>query len=361
MMKRIKSVNSSNFLYKGSGHPPTPFKGGLKSVCVSLFLALTVISCSQNNLSTASISSTEKVSTFKVSDNQGAEINFKIASSSVPPLERGAGGVFSTKANTNGTPAKTAANIDHYVVYLIKDTTATGTYPLNGDPLNASNIVAGPFTISNDGAVLVKFTGVNYLETGAYYVAVRAQDNSNNDLIRANNGSATAWTGTTAGATYNSKVAVSSGNGVTVNNSYVVSTNTLSVTVNLPDATGARIDTNITTNNGTISGTPSSNTSSISGFISTVAGGGTSTADGLLATNADLPGSPRGLGLDSSNNLYIGDTFNNKVKKVALTTGIITTIAGTGTAGSTGDNGQATNAQLDRPTSIVVDSIGNIY
>ena len=60
-------------------------------------------------------------------------------------------------------------------------------------------------------------------------------------------------------------------------------------------------------------------------------------------------------------NLYIADTFNNVVREVNLTTGIITTVAGTGTAGFSGDGGPATSAELYDPSGVAVDSAGNVY
>jgi len=55
--------------------------------------------------------------------------------------------------------------------------------------------------------------------------------------------------------------------------------------------------------------------------------------------------------------VYIAE-YNHRIRKVAVSTGIITTFAGTGTGGYTGDNGQATSATLDRPIGIAVDSTG---
>ncbi len=56
--------------------------------------------------------------------------------------------------------------------------------------------------------------------------------------------------------------------------------------------------------------------------------------------------------------LYIADTYNNRVRKVTTSTGIITTIAGTGTSNFSGDNGQATAATLNKPAGVTVDSTG---
>jgi len=82
--------------------------------------------------------------------------------------------------------------------------------------------------------------------------------------------------------------------------------------------------------------------------------------DGGLAINAGL-NTPKGLAIDSQNNLYIADSANNKVRKVSLTTGIITTFAGNGVAGSTGDGGAATSASLRTPVGVAVDGGGNVY
>jgi len=97
-----------------------------------------------------------------------------------------------------------------------------------------------------------------------------------------------------------------------------------------------------------------------SGIISTVAGTGTVgfSGDGGLATAAQI--SPLGVGVDSAGNIYIADSGNNRVRKVN-TAGIINTIAGTGTAGYSGDGGPATAAQLNNPYDVQIDSAGNLY
>ena len=59
-------------------------------------------------------------------------------------------------------------------------------------------------------------------------------------------------------------------------------------------------------------------------------------------------------------NVYIGDTGNNRIRKVTVSTGIITTIAGTGNFGYSGDNGVATSATLFYPYGIAVDASGRI-
>ena len=84
--------------------------------------------------------------------------------------------------------------------------------------------------------------------------------------------------------------------------------------------------------------------------------------DGGLATNARL-NSPEGVTADQAGDIYIADTANCRIRKVAAATGIITTYAGTGTCGFNppGDGGLAINARLNRPRDVVVDSNGNLY
>jgi uncharacterized protein (TIGR03437 family) len=96
------------------------------------------------------------------------------------------------------------------------------------------------------------------------------------------------------------------------------------------------------------------------GIITTVAGNGTQgfSGDGGPATSAAL-GFPEGVAVDSANNVYIADHANNRIRKVSG--GIITTVAGNGTQGFSGDGGPATSAQLNGPFGVAVDSTGNVY
>jgi len=100
---------------------------------------------------------------------------------------------------------------------------------------------------------------------------------------------------------------------------------------------------------------------SASGIISTVAGNGFagSGGDGGSAILASLY-EPFGITVDGAGNLYIADQLNNKVRFVS-TSGTISTFAGTGISGALGDGGQATAAQLDNPSAIAIDSSNNIY
>jgi len=98
------------------------------------------------------------------------------------------------------------------------------------------------------------------------------------------------------------------------------------------------------------------------GLITTVAGTGLAgyNGDGIQATAAMLD-APVGLALDSLGNLYIADSGNQRVREMNLSTGLITTVAGTGTAGFSGDSGPATAAELDRPLDLAVDSSGDLF
>ena len=95
------------------------------------------------------------------------------------------------------------------------------------------------------------------------------------------------------------------------------------------------------------------------GIISTIAGTGpySYSGDNGAATSATFR-NPRGISIDSSANVYIADYGNARIRKVTVSTGIIGTIAGSGSAGYSGDNGAATSASLSNPNWVSLDASG---
>ena len=101
-----------------------------------------------------------------------------------------------------------------------------------------------------------------------------------------------------------------------------------------------------------------------SGLIDTIAGTGTAgySGDNGQATSANIK-NPNGINLDSAGNVYFGESGNNVMRKITVSTGIISTVAGIGSTsgGYNSDGIQATAAMLNYPCDVVLDSFGNLY
>jgi len=82
--------------------------------------------------------------------------------------------------------------------------------------------------------------------------------------------------------------------------------------------------------------------------------------DGGQATNATI-GKAISIALDGAGNIYFADGDNNRIRRVDISTGIITTVAGTGAAADSGDEGPAVEAGVSQPTGITVDAAGDLY
>src|SRR5205823_2706863 len=96
------------------------------------------------------------------------------------------------------------------------------------------------------------------------------------------------------------------------------------------------------------------------GTISTYAGAVHYGGDGGPASQAVMNW-PTGVAIDGAGNIYITDYNNNRVRKMTASTGVVTTVAGTGVSGFSGDGGSATSARLSLPVDVVLDSAGNLY
>jgi len=97
--------------------------------------------------------------------------------------------------------------------------------------------------------------------------------------------------------------------------------------------------------------------------ISTIAGTpgkAGNVGDGGPAINAELA-DPRGVQVDPAGNIYISDASSQVIRKVNISNGVISTVAGTAAAGYSGDSGPATSAQLNNPVGILLDDVGNLY
>ena len=78
-----------------------------------------------------------------------------------------------------------------------------------------------------------------------------------------------------------------------------------------------------------------------------------------MATSAQI-NKPFGIAVDSANNVYFSDSNNHRIRKIS-TSDIITTVAGIGTSGFSGDGSLAISAQLRFPNGIAIDRLGNLY
>lgn len=96
------------------------------------------------------------------------------------------------------------------------------------------------------------------------------------------------------------------------------------------------------------------------GNVSTFAGGGADSSNGVPATTAYIE-SPQGIAVDLAGNVYFADNEDAIVRRIDALTGLITTIAGTGVEGNDGDGGPAIDARLSVPLAVAVDLSGNVY
>src|SRR5205085_911070 len=101
---------------------------------------------------------------------------------------------------------------------------------------------------------------------------------------------------------------------------------------------------------------------STSGVITTIAGNGAAgfSGDNGPAVAASLS-HPVGMAIDGAGNLFIAEFGNRRIRKVDAASGIITTVAGNGDQGFSGDNGPAVAASLFQPAGVAIDGAGNLF
>jgi sugar lactone lactonase YvrE len=98
-----------------------------------------------------------------------------------------------------------------------------------------------------------------------------------------------------------------------------------------------------------------------SGLVSTIAGNGTFGFSGDNGPGVSaMIGTAAGIAIDNAGNVFFADSTNHRIRRIDVN-GVITTVAGTGTAGYNGDGGQATSKQLNSPNGVAVDSAGNLF
>jgi len=368
-----------------------------KNIVLPLFLVATMSCSISNNINSVNLSDISDVKIIQDKNNyivdlghgkKGADLSIVLDS---PEIQNS----FTTKNSINGKKEKLVSDIRSYAVYLIKSSSNSGY--LGTNPLGAPDFVSGPFNINKDGSNpsptlpdtlsfhVITFRNLPTSGTDYYYAVVRAFDavggtaGSGTDLIKPNFG--VTWTGVTAATP---AISVSN-NGRKVDSNLVIrddldleNLNPLLITPPLLDIVGAKLETRITPipGSGLTVGPPI--IANTGGFIE------------LIAGNCSLINSPTGIGncpgvffgdsgqakvarlntpgdvaIDAGGNLYIADTNNHRIRKVDPA-GVITTYAGNGTpcalpTNTCGDGGLATAANLKNPSSVVLDSTGNLY
>ena len=209
---------------------------------------------------------------------------------------------------------------------LITTVAGTGAAGYNGDSIAATSATVAPESVAIDGA-------------GNLYIA----DGGNNRIrkVTAATGLITTIAGTGAGGYNGDNIAATSAE---VDNPYEIAVDGLG-NVFISDTGNHRIR----------------EVSAATGIITTVAGTGTGgySGDNGAATSAEIS-NPRGIAVDATDNLYIADYGNERIRKVS-NTGIITTVAGNGSGGYNGDNIAATSAELNIPLGVAVDAAGDLY
>ncbi len=257
-----------------------------------------------------------------------------------------------TDVNCNGGTGSATAN------------TATGgtspyTYawtPSGGNALTAVNVTAGTYTITvTDNHGCNASTAVNITQPPAISITIASQININ--CNGNSTGSATANAATGGSPTF-PIISTVAGNGTSGYNGDGIA----ATSAELNGPAGVFVDGSGNIFIADISNNRIRRVDHSTGLITTVAGSVTYgyNGDGIAATSATLY-YPASVSLDDSSNIFIGDHFNNRIRKVDHSTGLISTIAGNGIIGFSGDAGPATSSELNYPIGVSIDASSNIF
>ncbi|MGB0064807.1 MAG: RHS repeat-associated core domain-containing protein, partial [Terracidiphilus sp.] len=274
----------------------------------------------------------------------------------------------------NPNPATYSTNINCTATVMGNNPTGTITWTVNGNSWATTALNAGSVSISGGAAWLPGL----YWITASYSGDDANSSSSNSNVITISPAVPTISIGNIpSSATYGGSFAVTytySGNEspiVSVSSSTPGVCTASGITVSFVGIGTCTLaaSASATPDYAAVTGSPQSFTVATPAFvlpaqgnISTIAGNGTAgySGDGGAATGSEI-NAPRGSFVDSAGNVYIVDYSNNRIRKITASTGIVSTVAGNGTAGYSGDGGQATSAKLNAPTGVAVDSAGNLY
>jgi sugar lactone lactonase YvrE len=219
--------------------------------------------------------------------------------------------------------------------------------PLFTLPANAQNLTTFPVPVTVGGTPATQTVVVTVQQSGTpASIAVLTQGDSGLDFTRASGGTCATGFAYTAGQT------------CTVNVTFTpISPGQRSGAVILRSSSGSALATEY------LSGSATGPLAVfVPGTITTVAGNTAwiYSGDGGAATNSSIF-LPFGVAVDAAGNIFIVDNSNNRIRKVSIATGFISTIAGTGFVGATGDGGPATQATISGPSTVALDGAGNVF